>query len=306
MPTSDIYEEFNKKLNKLQVVMVGLNAWQGDTSGDWLFYRQINPYFNSFSFYEWLEYVFIPSARLVIDERGDLPVRIALVRRAKEEIPQDEGAEVFFDALKEVEDLLNFQNSNNNYHYYEEGPCAFRSFNGRFFFEHHSLYPGHRDEIDEETFRNGGDPEFAKKYFSDIYGYYSQYLSQNDNTSHGTVSRQESHLSEGVADFIFDDLQYRIDEIDQILGDGWPQPSESAIKNMGAFGEGTMHFGQWLKYIFVPRVRDMVRSRSGLPSNSQLGTYAHDLRSSGAFEPLNEALLHLLVEFDRLVMSVAR
>ena len=43
---------------------------------------------------------------------------------------------------------------------------------------------------------------------------------------------------------------------------------------MGAFGENTMTFDQWMQFVLVPRLREIVRDREAFPSGSDLAAYA--------------------------------
>jgi uncharacterized protein YqcC (DUF446 family) len=74
-----------------------------------------------------------------------------------------------------------------------------------------------------------------------------------------------------------------------------------AFENMGAFGENTMTFDQWMQFVLVPRLREIVRDREEFPSGSELAAYAvHALGGDPDFESLHE----LLYEIDQLVEPV--
>ena len=62
-----------------------------------------------------------------------------------------------------------------------------------------------------------------------------------------------------------------------------------------AFGGDTMAFHQWLQFVFVPRVREIVATRGTFPSQSQVAVQA--IRE---FDGYDEAanLVRLLSEFD--------
>ena len=76
-------------------------------------------------------------------------------------------------------------------------------------------------------------------------------------------------------------------------------PAEK-FENMGAFGSNTMAFEQWLQFILIPRIRQIVRDHDEFPSDSMLGTYAVRV-----FDGDHEAtrLIGLLCAIDQLITS---
>ena len=70
---------------------------------------------------------------------------------------------------------------------------------------------------------------------------------------------------------------------------------------MGAFGENTMTFAQWMQFVLVPRLRGIVRDRDEFPSGSELAVYA--VRALDG-DPDAERLHDLLYQIDRLVSRV--
>lgn len=74
-------------------------------------------------------------------------------------------------------------------------------------------------------------------------------------------------------------------------------PAEK-FENMGAFGSNTMAFEQWLQFILIPRVQQIVKDRDEFPAGSMLATYA-----VRAFDGDNESahLQKLLYDIDQLI-----
>ena len=75
-----------------------------------------------------------------------------------------------------------------------------------------------------------------------------------------------------------------------------PLPEEDYVFSR-AFGMDTMAFSQWVQFIFIPRVRGIIRERGDFPARSMVGAQAArefdaDSRASG--------LVALLSEFDAL------
>jgi len=64
-----------------------------------------------------------------------------------------------------------------------------------------------------------------------------------------------------------------------------------------AFAMDTMAFSQWLQFIFIPRVQQLVESKGPFPSESNVGVQA--LREMDGFYEANE-LVRMLSEFDQL------
>lgn len=69
------------------------------------------------------------------------------------------------------------------------------------------------------------------------------------------------------------------------------------FENMGAFGSHTMAFTQWLQFVLVPRVRDVIARQGQFPAQSNVAAFAYR-----EFDGQNEfqQLCRLLQEFDDL------
>jgi len=78
------------------------------------------------------------------------------------------------------------------------------------------------------------------------------------------------------------------------------QITDAQRESGGAFGRGSMTFGQWLRWIFLPRVRALLASGEALPAHSAVGAQA--AREWG-FSPIGvdtSRLETLLSDFDAL------
>jgi PhnB protein len=72
---------------------------------------------------------------------------------------------------------------------------------------------------------------------------------------------------------------------------------EDRYENMGAFGSNTMTFEQWIQFILIPRIKDIISTKGEFPSESQLAAYA--VRAfDGDYE--TDRLHELLYELDEL------
>ncbi len=76
-----------------------------------------------------------------------------------------------------------------------------------------------------------------------------------------------------------------------------PLPPEK-LEHMGAFGENTMAFEQWIQFILVVRLRQMARQELEFPDSSNLGAYA--VRAMDGDDEA-EHLRELLTEIDAFI-----
>ena len=76
--------------------------------------------------------------------------------------------------------------------------------------------------------------------------------------------------------------------------------SPEKIASAGAFGQGAMAFEQWLQFVFIPRVNQIVAARGKFPSGSQVADQAFREWRMWGDAPDVDPLLELLTEFDGL------
>lgn len=69
----------------------------------------------------------------------------------------------------------------------------------------------------------------------------------------------------------------------------------SRLEFTQAFGADTMAFQQWLQFVFIPRVREIVAERGSFPSRSQVGVQA--IREFDGYDEAAD-LVGLLSDFD--------
>jgi uncharacterized protein YqcC (DUF446 family) len=78
------------------------------------------------------------------------------------------------------------------------------------------------------------------------------------------------------------------------------KPAPEKFEDMDAFGTKTMAFEQWLRWVFVPRVREILDDKGEFPRGSQVSQQAFRewkvWGSADEFDPLLERLR----EFDAL------
>jgi uncharacterized protein YqcC (DUF446 family) len=75
-------------------------------------------------------------------------------------------------------------------------------------------------------------------------------------------------------------------------------PQEAAFQSKRAFFGDTMSFYQWLQFVLIPRVRNVVAARGQFPPKSQIGAYA--VRELDGCDEANE-LVTLLSAFDKFI-----
>jgi uncharacterized protein YqcC (DUF446 family) len=70
-----------------------------------------------------------------------------------------------------------------------------------------------------------------------------------------------------------------------------------------AFGADKMSFAQWLQFIFVPRVSQIIREKDEFPAESHVHDQAFKEWRMWGDLPDSDRLLELLKEFDTLFTS---
>jgi uncharacterized protein YqcC (DUF446 family) len=75
-------------------------------------------------------------------------------------------------------------------------------------------------------------------------------------------------------------------------------PRAEQFQSKTAFFADTMSFGQWLQFVFLPRVHEVIDGKSPAPASSMVGTYA--VREFDGFDEA-QGLASLLAEFDALI-----
>lgn len=80
-----------------------------------------------------------------------------------------------------------------------------------------------------------------------------------------------------------------------------PLPDESFI-DMGAFGSKTMTFEQWIQFVLIERIRQIIAEKGEFPESSNLAGYAVRY-----FDGDNEGgtLQHILSDLDSLINKAA-
>jgi uncharacterized protein YqcC (DUF446 family) len=79
-----------------------------------------------------------------------------------------------------------------------------------------------------------------------------------------------------------------------------PLPPEK-FENMGPFGSHTMAFEQWIQFVLLPRLEEIVRTQGEFPRESKLAVYA--VRQFDG-DPDTDNLQELLYQLDELVESI--
>jgi uncharacterized protein YqcC (DUF446 family) len=74
------------------------------------------------------------------------------------------------------------------------------------------------------------------------------------------------------------------------------------FENMGAFGSNTMRFEQWLQFVLLPRINQIIQDHEQFPSNSQVAVYAIRYFDGN---PATEKLQGIISEFDELFQNTS-
>ena len=75
------------------------------------------------------------------------------------------------------------------------------------------------------------------------------------------------------------------------------RPKDEAFVDMGAFGQRTMSFAQWLRWVFVPNVERLVASGGPWPRSSSVAAMA---TREGDTDRGIQSLVKSLSDFDAL------
>lgn len=79
----------------------------------------------------------------------------------------------------------------------------------------------------------------------------------------------------------------------------WRPPPESDLRSTQPFCIDTLRFEQWLQWVFLPRMKDILEQSRPLPGKSSIFVYAQEyLRKSN---PPEGNLLTLIKRFDDLI-----
>ncbi|MDH4057955.1 MAG: YqcC family protein [Cyclobacteriaceae bacterium] len=82
----------------------------------------------------------------------------------------------------------------------------------------------------------------------------------------------------------------------------WSEPlPKEAFDNMGAFGQNTMAFEQWIQFILLDRLRLIIKEQDSFPQESQLATYGVRVFDG---DPDANQLNDLLYQLDELVNKI--
>ncbi len=79
-----------------------------------------------------------------------------------------------------------------------------------------------------------------------------------------------------------------------------PQPTPDQLVITQAFGGDKLAFEQWLRFVFVPRVQEIIAEKGAFPSKSEVAGQAFREWSMYGSRPDVEPLLGILREFDDL------
>ena len=77
------------------------------------------------------------------------------------------------------------------------------------------------------------------------------------------------------------------------------RPPEAALGSQQPFCLDTLRFEQWLQWIFLPRMKQILENRRPLPAKSGIFAYAQDYLCNN--DPPSNNLLNLIKRFDELI-----
>jgi uncharacterized protein YqcC (DUF446 family) len=99
--------------------------------------------------------------------------------------------------------------------------------------------------------------------------------------------------------------QLRLIEAELRRLDWWTatSPTAAALASEQPFAVDSMAFEQWLQWLFLPRMQQLLESGAPLPSACGIASMAEMALAERAYQA--RALLQVLGEFDRLITGAA-
>ncbi|OLF51990.1 YqcC family protein [Pseudomonas chlororaphis] len=88
----------------------------------------------------------------------------------------------------------------------------------------------------------------------------------------------------------------------QALWDDTP-PSATALASVEPFAVDTLEFEQWLQWIFLPRMKEILEQNLPLPSASGIQEMAEVVFAGRVMQGRDRQLQVLLKEFDQLIVA---
>ncbi|AWN14617.1 hypothetical protein SALB1_0410 [Salinisphaera sp. LB1] len=84
-----------------------------------------------------------------------------------------------------------------------------------------------------------------------------------------------------------------------------PAPAPAAMASRTPFCADTLTFTQWLQFIFVPRMRDLIEAGGPLPAASGIAVMAEAKLTGASPADAERHVIEVLAAFDRLVAREA-
>ncbi len=81
-------------------------------------------------------------------------------------------------------------------------------------------------------------------------------------------------------------------------------PAASALLSITPFCADTLHFNQWLQWLFVPRMKEILEQSLPLPQQCDIHSYAEETCQRATSSDVT-GLLQLLREFDQQITAEA-
>lgn len=78
-------------------------------------------------------------------------------------------------------------------------------------------------------------------------------------------------------------------------------PSAEALQSQEPFCFDTLGFAQWMQWVFLPRVQEVVAHERDMPAQSDVHTYAEEVLKNTEYE--SDQLLFLIKTFDEIVAN---
>jgi uncharacterized protein YqcC (DUF446 family) len=80
-------------------------------------------------------------------------------------------------------------------------------------------------------------------------------------------------------------------------------PSAAAMASTAPFACDALSFEQWLQYIFIPKMRQLITTNSPLPTQMAIAPMAEQTWQT---QPDKQSIIKLLIKFDQLLVNPHR
>lgn len=95
---------------------------------------------------------------------------------------------------------------------------------------------------------------------------------------------------------VTDNIEHELRRLDLWTNEA---PTHQALSSIEPFCYDTLNFSEWMQWVFLPRMREVLTDMRDMPAQSNIFAYAEEALKNTPYE--SEQLLFLIKTFDELV-----